>query len=254
MTVALYVGRVQHSRLQPVRHKLSNRVFMGLFDLDALQDASRRVWAFGYNRPALISFHDRDHGDGSGRALRPQVEGHLRSAGIAPDGGAIRVLCMPRLLGYVFNPISVFFCYDRSGALAAVVHEVSNTFGERHFYALPISEDGRQACAKQFRVSPFLPMGLDYAFKILPPAERVAVAIRVSAASEPVLTASFGGLRRPFTSLQILRLWLSHPALTYKVIAAIHWNALLIWLKLRRARKSLPECVASVRSGGPVNV
>jgi DUF1365 family protein len=237
MTMALYVGRVQHTRLQPVRHKLSYRVFMGLFDLDTLEETARRTWAFGYNRTALISFYDRDHGDGSGRPLRAQIEAQLREAGIATDGGAIRVLCMPRLLGYVFNPISVYFCYNKAGALSAVVHEVNNTFGGRHFYALPYTPNGRQACAKQFRVSPFLPMGMDYAFRLSPPDEVAAVSILVSAAQRPVLTASFRGARRPFSSGQILRLWLSHPALTFKVIVGIHWEALWLWLKLRKQKR-----------------
>ena len=234
MTAALYVGRVRHTRLQPVRHKLSYRVFMGLFDIDGLEETASRVWAFGYNRPALISFFDRDHGDGSGRPLRPQIEAHLHRAGLKVDGGPIRVLCMPRLLGYVFNPISVFLCYDKHGALAAVVHEVNNTMGERHFYALPVSAEGHHECAKQFRVSPFLPMGLDYTFRLTTPGERAVLSICASAAHKPVLTASFDGLRRSFTSMQIVRLWLAHPALTVKVIGAIHWEALLIWLKLRK--------------------
>lgn len=232
---ALYVGRVQHTRLHPVRHKLSYRVFMGLFELDALERESGAVWAFGYNRPALISFYDKDHGDGSGRPLRSQIESHLRKAGLAFDVGAIRVLCMPRLFGYVFNPISAYFCYDAGGALSAIVHEVNNTFGERHFYALPYAADGRQACAKRFRVSPFLPMALDYAFRVAAPGEKAALSICVGSAKGLVLTASFQGARRPFTSSQILRLWLSHPALTFKVIAAIHWEALLLWLKLRKS-------------------
>lgn len=241
MTAALYVGRVQHTRLQPVRHKLSYRVFMGLFDIDALGQAAGRPWAFGYNRRALISFYDRDHGDGSGRPLRPQIEAHLRSSGITTADGSIRLLCMPRLLGYVFNPISTYFCYGLDGALVAIVHEVNNTFGERHFYALPFTADGRQACAKQFRVSPFLPMGLDYAFRVASPEAHAALSICVSASRKPVLIASFRGRRRPFTSLEIVRLWLSHPALTFKVIAAIHWEALLLWLKLRfSGRQSHP--------------
>jgi DUF1365 family protein len=239
MTLALYAGRVQHTRLQPVRHKLSYRVFMGLFDLDDLAETSRRVWAFSYNRPGLISFYDRDHGDGSGRPLRDQIEAKLLEAGIVAEIGAIRALCMPRLLGYVFNPISAFFCYDRNGVLAAIVHEVNNTFGERHFYALPVSggrEAVRQECAKRFRVSPFLPMELDYKFRIAPPSERVGLSICVSKAHEPILHATFQGVRSPFTSSHIVRQWLAHPALTLKVITAIHWEAVLIWLRLRRQR------------------
>jgi uncharacterized protein len=149
---------------------------------------------------------------------------------------------MPRLLGYVFNPISTFFCYDRADALCAIVHEVNNTFGERHFYALPVTNADRlpiiQECAKAFRVSPFLPLNLDYLFKVSPPGQSVGLFIAASAAQETVLTASFHGVRKPFTPASIVRRYLTNPALTVKVIAAIHWEALLIWLRLRRARNT----------------
>lgn len=241
---SLYAGSVVHDRVRPVRHRLCYRLFMGLFDLDELPALSRQVWAFGYNRQALISFHDGDHCDGSGRPLRCQLEAKLRAAGIAFDGGPIRVLCMPRVLSYVFNPLSVFFCFGRGGRLAAIVHEVNNTFGERHFYVLPAqgSSSGRieQTCDKAFRVSPFLGADLRYRFTIDPPADRVSVAITVSDASEPVLVTWFTGNHRPFTSASILLRWLLHPALTVKIILAIHWEAIWIWLKLRRAARGVP--------------
>lgn len=238
---ALYVGAVTHTRLRPVRHKLRYRVFMGLFDLDDLPQLARRTWAFGFNRPGLVSFYDRDHGDGSDAPLRPQIEAALRENGMAA-AAAIRVLCMPRVLGFVFNPLCVFFCYDRSGALSAVVHEVNNTFGERHLYVLPAEPmaDGRvlQQCDKAFRVSPFLPMALHYHFTIEPPDAHAGVRIGVSDEKGMMFAASFTAARRPFTSWEMLRLWLTHPALTWKVFAGIHWEALWIWLKLRRASTS----------------
>jgi len=243
----LYDGIVFHARLRPARHDLRYRIFMGLFDLDELPALARENWAFGYNRPGLISFYDRDHGDGSGAPLRPQIEAALGVQGLACDG-PIRVLCMPRVMGYVFNPISVYFCFNRAERLTAIVHEVNNTFGERHLYALPAepSDDARvlQACDKAFRVSPFLPIGLKYQFRIEPPADRTAIAIAASSAEGVILTASFSGERRAFSSLSILRLWLAHPALTFKVIAGIHWEALWIWLKLRRVQGQPPAATA----------
>ena len=167
MNTALYTGLVTHERLRPARHRLSYRVFMGLFDLDELPKLKR--WSFGHNRVALVSFHDKDHGDGSGRPLRPQIEQKLREANISHDGGPIRVLCMPRILNYVFNPLSVFFCYACDGRLVATVHQVNNTFGERHFYTLPAHEHvGRieQTCDKTFRVSPFLELDMRYRFSL----------------------------------------------------------------------------------------
>lgn len=247
---ALYLGAVAHTRLKPARHDLRYRVFMGLFDLDELPELARGNWAFGFNRAGIISFFERDHGDGSGAPLRPQIEAVLREIGIG-EIGPIRVLCMPRVLGYVFNPICAYFCYDRAGALIAIVHEVNNTFGERHLYALlaHVQNDGRvvQACDKAFRVSPFLPMGLRYQFNIDPPSDQTRVAIIVSDDDGVVLTASFKGARRPFTSWRIVRLWLAHPALTFKVIAGIHWEALWIWLKLRRAERRKTTSAAPAR-------
>lgn len=239
MSASLYIGRVTHTRLKPVRHRLSYRVFMGLFDIDRLAETARSVSLFGYNRANLISFCDRDHGDGSGAPLRVQIERVLHEAGLDADG-AIRVLCMPRVLGQVFNPLSVYFCYDRQEVLRAVVHEVNNTHGERHFYALPaqLSASGRvvQHCPKTFRVSPLLPMTLHYDFNILAPEDKAAINITVSDAHGAILVASFRGTQRAFTAESILRAWLAHPALTWKVIVGIHWEALVTALKLGFAR------------------
>ena len=133
----LYTGRVGHTRLRPRRHALSYGVFMLLLDLDEAAELARRLRWFSLGRFNLLSFHARDHGDGSDTPLRVQVERHLAAAGLAADGGAIRLLCLPRVLGYVFNPLSLYFCYRRSGELAAILYEVSSTFGERHTYLIP---------------------------------------------------------------------------------------------------------------------
>ncbi len=236
----LFDGEVVHVRHAPVRHRLAYRIFMGLFDLDELPSLARQSRLFGYNAAGLFSFHDMDHGDGSGRPLRVQIERALTDAGIDAPDGPVRILCMPRLLGYVFNPLSVYFCHDRSSEIRAIVHEVNNTFGERQFYALPASTgpDGkvRQDCAKSFRVSPFLPMDLDYRFTIAPPAEETSVHIAVQRDGSDVLSAWFSGRRRRFSSLAMVALFLRHPAMTLKVISGIHWEALLLWGKLRFAR------------------
>ena len=134
----LYRGRVVHQRLRPRRHRLGYRIFQMLLDLDELAALDAGLRLFGYNRPALVGFHDRDHGPGDGRPLRPYVEAELAKAGIDLGGGPIRLLCMPRVLGQVFNPLSLYFCCDRSGVLAAILYEVNNTFGERHSYLIPV--------------------------------------------------------------------------------------------------------------------
>src|SRR5580658_140903 len=170
----LYAGIVTHRRLRPRPHRLRYRVFWMLLDLDEIGRLPRRLRLFSHNRFNALSFFDTDHGDGSGRPLRDQVEGHLRAAGLATDGGAIRLFCMPRIFGYGFNPLSVYFCHRRDGALVALLYEVRNTFGERHSYLIPVgaSDDAviRQSCDKCFYVSPFLDMSLRYDFRVVPPA------------------------------------------------------------------------------------
>ena len=133
----LYVGSVMHRRLRPRRHRLRYRVFWMLLDLDEIDRLPHIFRLFSRNRFNAVSFHDTDHGDGGATPLRAQVERHLAAAGIALDGGAIRLLCMPRIFGYGFNPLSVYFCYERNGLLAAILYEVHNTFGERHSYLIP---------------------------------------------------------------------------------------------------------------------
>ena len=171
-----------------------------LLDLDELPMLARRLRLFSLNRFNLVDFRDRDHGDGSMISLRTQIEQHLRCAGLAVDGGAIRVLCMPRVLGTVFNPLSVFFCYRADGRLQAMLYEVHNTFGERHSYLIPVADADaqpvlRQSCAKAFHVSPFMDMAMTYHFRITPPAERAVVAIEGSDAEGRLISAAYVGTR-----------------------------------------------------------
>ena len=186
----LYAGTVTHRSVRPRPHRLRYRVFWMLLDLDEIDRLPRRLRLFSHNRFNALSFFDADHGDGSGRLLRDQVEGHLRAAGLAPDGGAIRLFCMPRIFGYGFNPLSVYFCYQRDGSLAAILYEVHNTFRERHSYLIPVDRDAgvagapgaviEQHCRKGFYVSPFMDMDMSYAFRVAVPDQRVMVAIRAA--------------------------------------------------------------------------
>ena len=168
---SLYVGSVFHRRLAPKPHRFRYRLFWLLLDLDELPSLDRRLKVFSHNRRNLFSLFDRDHGDGGASPLRAQADRLLEAQGIDTGGGPIRLLCMPRTFGYDFNPISVYFCARPDGALAALIYEVHNTFGERHSYVLPVADKSpavRQACAKSFFVSPFMPMGLRYAVPCLP--------------------------------------------------------------------------------------
>jgi DUF1365 family protein len=237
---SLYVGSVMHRRLRPRAHRLRYRVFWMLLDLDEIEDVSRGLKLFSHNRFNALSFHDADHGDGSGRPLRGQVEHHLRDANIEIDGGPIKLLCMPRMFGYGFNPLSIYFCYRRNGSLAALFYEVRNTFGERHSYLLPVDHVAGtvadQHCEKVFYVSPFMDMAMHYAFRVAIPDERVSVAIRTSDQDGLMLFAALSGARVALTDAALLRAVLSHPLLPLKVIGAIHWHALRLLLKGLRLR------------------
>jgi DUF1365 family protein len=254
---ALYLGSVMHQRLRPRRHRLRYHVFSLLLDLDELDGLAARLRLFSRNRFNLFSFFDRDHGDGSTEPLRAQIERQLTAAGIEPDGGAIRLLTMPRVLGYVFNPLSVYFCYRQTSALTAIVYEVNNTFGERHNYLVPVSADGTgtiyQECAKRLFVSPFIGMDTTYSFRVIPPQSRVGVAITGRDADGPIIVASLFARRAPLNDTGLALASVTYPLLTLKVIAGIHWEALRIWLKGVRLHDHRPAPDHSFTLGRPVD-
>ncbi len=230
---ALYVGSVLHHRLTPRSHRFRYRLYWLLIDLDELPALAGSMKLFAHNRRALFSLSDRDHGDGSATPLRAQAEALLARAGVDLQGGAIRLLCMARTFGYDFNPLSVYFCHRADGALAALIYQVHNTFGERHSYVLPAAgaPEAGQSCAKMFFVSPFMAMGLRYEFRVAPPGERLALAIRASGPDGPVLRAALSAQRRDLTDASLLKAGLAVPAIGLKTMAAIHWEAARLWLK-----------------------
>ncbi len=239
---ALYVGRVMHRRTRPRAHRLAYRMFSLLLDLDEIDGLAARLSLFSRGRFNLFSFHERDYGAGTDEPLRAQVERLCAEAGFALDGGAIRLLTMPRILGFAFNPLSVYFCHDRAGRLGAILYEVNNTFGERHSYLIPVEADARkegavvrQHCDKAFHVSPFMPLALRYDFRVRPPGvqpdERLDLAITVSDAAGPILAAVQTARRRPLSDAALVRAFAAHPFLTLKVVGGILWEALQLWLK-----------------------
>lgn len=232
---ALYVGSVMHRRLRPRPHRLRYRLFWMLIDLDEIDRLSSSLRIFSHNRFNLVSFHDADHGDGSGAPLRLQLRQRLEAAGAPDDGGRIELLCMPRIFGYAFNPLSIYFCRDREGSLRAILYEVHNTFGERHSYFLPVDPaEGsivHQRSDKALHVSPFLGMAMHYAFRVAPPDDRISVAVRGEDADGPIIVAALAGDRVPLTDGALLRLVATFPLMTFKVIGAIHWHALRMLLK-----------------------
>jgi DUF1365 family protein len=244
---ALYVGTVAHHRLRPRRHRLRYGVFYLLIDLDEVEALARSSRLFRLGRFGLISFHAGDHGDGTAAPLRQQVEGHLRSAGLVPDGGPIRLLTLPRILGYVFNPISVYFCHRRSGELSAVLYEVSNTFGDRHSYMIQVTDDDatplRHLCQKVLHVSPFLDRDMRYAFRLTPPGEALALTVTGIDDDGPLIVATLEAKRRDLTDRALGRVLVGFPLMTLKVIVAIHWEALRLWMKglVVRSRPAPPS-------------
>ena len=234
---ALYVGKVMHARLKPVGHRFSYRVMSLLIDLDRLEVADRRTPLFGVNRRALYSFYEADHGPRDGSSLRDYAQRCADEHGIELTGGRVLLLCYPRLFGFGFNPLSVYFCYQASGQLALVIYEVRNTFGEIHAYVLPVngSDTGpagiRQEHDKRFYVSPFIGMEMRYRFRLVAPREHVKLRILETDSEGPLLSATFNGRRRGLTTKELLRSFFSLPAVTLKIIAAIHWEALRLWLK-----------------------
>ena len=228
---AIYSGFVTHTRLTPARHSFRYRVFSLLLDLDTIDDFASRSRLFAHNRRGIVSFHDKDHGDA--RPLREWVKAKLAAANIQADG-RIEVLCYPRLWGFVFNPLSVWFCRRADESLAAIIYEVHNTFGERHAYVLPaLANDAtvNQTCGKDFYVSPFLSMDCAYQFRIEQPGDSVLIAIRESEAGNPVLNAAFSGTRQTLSDSKLALAVLRHPLMTLKIVAAIRFEALRLWLK-----------------------
>jgi len=235
---AVFAGVVMHHRFIPKRHRFIYRVFSFCLDLDELPQLNKRFRFFAINRFNLFSFHEKDHGRGDGQ-LRQEITELLTSRGYATATARIELLCYPRILGYTFNPLSVYFCYNQDNGLELILYEVSNTFGQRHSYLLvndkPEQKIVRHNCHKLMYVSPFMPMDTAYSFRIRPPRENVSVCIHQSSQDDgdvtPILNATFTGRRQTLSDNNLLRLFISHPLMTFKVMGAIHWEALRLWLK-----------------------
>ena len=242
MTSSIYNGTVIHKRFKPKVHFFKYKVFSLLIDLSELNVLEKKINFFSHNSFNLISFFDKDHGERDGSSLIDWVKKNLKENNITFEDIKIKLLCYPRILGYVFNPLSVFYVYDKKDDLISILYEVKNTFGEQHTYIFKVKNNNilRHSCSKKFHVSPFIEMNCNYFFKILKPGEKISVIIDQYQSNEKLLYASQDGKRVDFTSIELIKSYLKHPLMTFKIISAIHFEAFKLWAKgIRFIKKKL---------------
>jgi len=239
----LYTGEVFHRRLRPRIHAMRYRVFSLLIDLDEIDHLDSELLFFSRNRFNLLSFFDSDFGEREGELVKISALTRLQEAGFKQPTGRILLSCYPRILGYAFNPLSLFYCFDENDALFAIIHEVHNTFGERHSYVLPVDASSseldhtierqwiNQSTDKALFVSPFAQMEMQYQFRLNRPDERQVVVIRASDQTGTLITASYVANRRELDNSSLFREFLRLPLMTFKVIVGIHFEALRLWIK-----------------------
>lgn len=238
---ALYTGQVFHKRYGPKEHILNYRSFFILLDLDELPALQNISSLFAWNRRGWFSVHETDFGprpsrinDDRPNLLKRELEALLVTHGFPDSEWHFQLLTMPRTLGYAFNPISLVYCHDIDNKLSAMIYEVSNTFGERIHYVLPVENSEapiRQHCKKKLFVSPFFDMDGDYFFEVDTPKNKLNFKIDYIVEDELKLRASFTGVRQDFTSKNLRSLALKQSNATYKVILGIHWEAIKLWWK-----------------------
>ncbi len=229
----LYKGRVMHMRLRPVTHQFRYRVFSVFLDLDEIERSLAPLKLMNYNRFGLMSFHDADHGARDGSRLRPWIDAaHAREGLARPE--RVRILAFPRILGFVFNPLTIYYGYDENDGLTSILYEVKNTFGDQLAYVLPcdpssgvISHDQE----KGMYVSPFIELEQTYHFRGSAPKERLSLRIKQGGAEGETLISALNGDRRPLTDRALFGMFVGHPLMTLKVVAGIHWEALRLSLK-----------------------
>lgn len=231
----LYECTVMHHRLLPKQDPFSYRIFMFSLDLDELDAVTARTLGFSRNRFNLYNFRDADHLGLTSGGVREAARKSLAEQGITlPAEARIQLITLPRVLGYIFNPVSFYFCFSAVGEPLCAIVEVGNTFGEKKLYYIR-EPDAAGAfylrAPKHFYVSPFTDLDVDFEFKLRVPGERMEIHINDRAGDRPILLSTLSGRQIPLTSGSLARLTLKYPFITLKVIFLIHWHALLLWKK-----------------------
>jgi len=229
----IYIGKVIHKRFKPKEHYFKYNVFSLLIDLNELEQINKDIKFFSYNKFNIISFFDKDHGDRDGSSIKIWVKKNLKNIGVMTENISIKLLCYPRIFGYVFNPLSTYFIYNKHSELISIFYEVKNTFGEQHTYIFKAQDEKtvQNKCKKKFYVSPFIGMDCEYHFKTLNPKEQLSVVINQNDKDGKLLFASQDGISKAFNNKNLILSYLTHPLMTFKIIGAIHYEAFKLWAK-----------------------
>ena len=230
----IYTGTVIHKRFKPKIHSFNYKVFSLLIDLSELDLMHQKLKLFSYEKFNIISFFNKDHGPRDGSSLNNWVIDNLKKNGIESKNIQIKLLCYPRIFGYVFNPLSVFYIYDKNSELISILYEVKNTFGEQHVYIFKTKNSKnliQHVCKKKFHVSPFIEMECIYFFRLLKPGNNISVIIDLNDQAGKVLYASQDGIKSDLNNKNLLKSYLKHPLMTFKIIIAIHFEAFKLWTK-----------------------
>ena len=230
----IYTGTVIHKRFKPKIHTFNYKVFSLLIDLSEIDLLHKTLRLFSYNKFNIISFFNKDHGPRDGSSLKNWVIDNLKKNNIESNEVKIKLLCYPRIFGYVFNPLSVFYIYDKNSDLIAILYEVKNTFGEQHSYIFKTKKEQnliQHVCKKKFYVSPFIEMNCVYFFRLLKPGNKISVIIDVQDSEGKILYASQDGVKSELNNNNLFKSYLKHPLMTFKIIIAIHFEAFKLWTK-----------------------
>lgn len=239
--VSLYFGKVMHARLKPKLHRFNYRIFSLVIDIDRYEEAAKQSRFFSVNKAGLVSFHEKDHGTRDGSSLRVHIDKLLHDGDMLSPA-RILLWCNPRILGYTFNPLSIYFCYDENDNIMALVYQVNNTFGQTHSYVARVTDENlaqasiKNTANKCFYVSPFLDMNLRYDFSIQPPKEKLTIRILEHDDNGPILSATFYGFQKALNTKNLILGIFKTLGLTWKIITGIHFEALILWFKGMKLR------------------